>query len=225
MKTVSIALYCEGNTDRRFLPPIITRTARRLLDRFERYDVEVLPIRPIEVVAKKQKASIVMAARQAAGDHILIIHADADHPDAYKARLERFEPGYQSVQRSRGAICKDVLPVIPVQAIEAWMLADHEQLRLAIGTKMEAHALGIPEKARMVESIARPKQKLREAVQKAYASRPKRKREVDIDFLYQLLGEQLKLDRLDEVPAYQQFVFDLTKALERLGFIPRIFLF
>lgn len=103
------------------------------------------------------------------------------------------------------------------------MLADHEQLRLAIGTNIEVHALGIPEKARMVEAIARPKQRLREVVQRAYTSRPRRRREIDLAFLYQPLGELSSLDRLGEVPAYRQFVTELTGALEKLGFIPRIF--
>lgn len=223
MKTISLGLYCEGSTDRRFLSPIITRTSRQLLDSRERYDIEILPIHPIEIATKTQEEAIVLAAREAAGDHILIIHADADHPNTRKARRERFEPGYQSVQRIGDAICKDVLPVIPVQAIEAWMLADHEQLRIAIGTNMDSHTLGIPEKARMVEAIARPKQRLREVVQKAYANRPRRRRETDLAFLYQPLGELSNLDRLSELPAYRQFVAELTDAMEKLGFILRTF--
>lgn len=219
MKTLSLALYCEGSTDRRFLPPIIARTSRRLLDNFQRFDIEVLPISLVQSESKKQKEAILLAAREAAGHHLLIIHSDADYPNENKARTERFEPGYQLVQQAKEPICKDLVPIIPVQAIEAWMLADYEQLQIEIGTKMNAQSLGIPEKARQVETIAKPKQKLREVVQRAYADRTKRHREIEIDILYQPFGEHVRLDRLAEVPAYQRFVSDLTLALRTLNFI------
>src|SRR5205085_9734766 len=134
---------------------------------------------------KRQREAILLAAKKAVGYHILIVHADADHPKADKARLERFEPGYKLVQQTNEDVCKDLLPIIPVQAIEAWMLADYELLLAEIGTRMSMYDLGIPEKASQVEAISNPKQRLKEVVRKAYASRSKRQRNIDIDFLYE----------------------------------------
>jgi hypothetical protein len=216
---LSLALYCEGNTDKRFLPTVITKTSKQILDKHKRNSVQVLPIQVIEIEKKRQREAILLAAKRAVGYHILIVHADADHPKADKARLERFEPGYKLVQQTNEDVCKDLLPIIPVQAIEAWMLADYELLLEEIGTKMNAYDLGIPTKASLVESIAKPKRKIYEVVRKAYASRSKRQREVDIDFLSESIGERISLERLRQVPAYQQFVNDLTETLKKLNFI------
>lgn len=110
MNRLSLALYCEGSTDNRFLPPIIEKTARSILD-------------------------------------------------------------------------------------------EHRQNQI-------------------VESIAKPKLKLKNAVRRAYASRSKRRRESDIDFLYEPMGQSISMSRLKQVPSYQQFVDDLTEVLIALRFIP-----
>jgi len=222
MNTLSLALYNEGSTDNRFLPPIIAKTARSILDNHQQNHVGVSEIRIIEVRRKKRPESILQAALAASGYHALIVHADADHPQAYKARNERFEPGLQLVQQTNGDLCKNLLPIIPIQAIEAWMLADYQSLLMVIGTEMHPREFGIPEKAYQVESIAKPKRKLEEAMRKAYASRTKRRRKTDIDFLYEPMGERISLERLSQVPSYQQFIEDLTQTLENIELIPRI---
>lgn len=70
------------------------------------------------------------------------------------------------------------------------MLADHELLLEEIGTRMRPDELNIPTKANLVETIAKPKQRLRQAVQLAYVNRRKRQRDIDIDFLYEPMGER-----------------------------------
>ena len=220
MGTLSLALYCEGSTDKRFLTPVITKTSREVLNTYQQIQIEVLPIHIIETEKRRQREAILSAARQARGYHALIIHADADDPEPYKARSERFEPGYALVQQVQEDICKDLLPIIPVQAIKAWMLADHELLLEEIGTRMRPDELNIPTKANLVEAISKPKQRLRQAVQLAYASRRKRQRDIDIDFLYEPLGERIRLERLNSVSSYNQFVHELTTTLKKLTLIP-----
>jgi Domain of unknown function (DUF4276) len=215
-------LYCEGSTDNRFLPPIIERTARLILDEHEQKQVAVSALQAIEVKRKKRPESILQAAFKASGYDALIVHADADHPRTDKARTERFYPGLHLVQQTNGSLCKCLLPIIPIQAIESWMMADYELLLSEIGTKLRPIDLGIPEHADQVELIAKPKLKLKTAVRIAYASRPKRRRETDIDFLYEPVGQSINMERLKRVPSYQQFVCDLREVLESLGFISRI---
>src|SRR5690349_17074653 len=99
------------------------------------------------------------------------------------------------------------------------MLADYELLLAEIGTRMSIHDLGIPEKASQVEAISKPKQRLKEIIRKAYANRSKRQRDVDIDFLYEAMGDKINLDRLNQVPSYKQFVSDMTATLKTLNFI------
>ena len=222
MSTLLLALYCEGSTDHRFLPPVISQTARRILDSHQRNNIDVASIRLVEVKKKKRPESILQAAREALGFHALIVHADADHPSPDKAWDERFESGYKLVQQTKEDICRDLLPIIPVQAIEAWMLADYELLLEEVGTKLSAYDLDIPVKASQVEAISKPKQRLKKAVRTAYASRSKRHRAIDIDFLYQAMGERIKLERLMEVRSYVRFEEDLTGTLKNLNIIPTI---
>jgi hypothetical protein len=61
---------------------------------------------------------------------------------------------------------------------------------------MSVHNLGIPEKAKHVEQISKPKQRLEEVVRIAYAGRSKRHREIDTRSLYKPIGEQISLERL-----------------------------
>lgn len=222
MSTLLLALYCEGSTDHRFLPPVISQTARRILDNHQRNNTDVASIRLVEVKKKKRPESILQAAREALGFHALIVHTDADYPSPDKAWYERFEPGYKLVQQTKEDVGRDLLPIIPVQAIEAWMLADYELLLEEIGTKLNAYDLDIPVKANQVEAISKPKLRLKKAIRTAYAGRSKRHREIDIDFLYQPIGERIKLERLMEVPSYVQFVEDLTDTLRTLNVIPTI---
>ncbi len=102
------------------------------------------------------------------------------------------------------------------------MLADHETLlQRVIGTNMNAQSLGLPTRVRSVELDANPKHTLKEAVQKAYEHRPKRRRHIDITTLYEPLAEKINLERLNSVPSYQKFVTDLTQTLIALNLIPR----
>jgi len=159
MSLLSLALYCEGNTDERFLPPVLEKTTKRILDEYKRNNMQVL-VRLIEVERKKRGESILEAAHKAWGNHILIVHADADDPRADKAWYERFEPGFKLVQQAPGGVCRNLLPIIPVQAIEAWMLADYELLLAEIGTGLRANELNLSMKVGQVETIAMPKRTL-----------------------------------------------------------------
>ncbi len=54
---------------------------------------------------------------------------------------------------------------------------------------------------------------------KVLAERSHRHREVDLRPLYAPLGQRISLDRLSNVPSYQQFVDDLTATLRTLNLL------
>ncbi|SRR5260370_23723403 len=130
MRVLVLGLYAEGSTDHDFLPPVIQKTAERILAQHEQCEVEALvfPIEPSKSVKKDHAKGILQAARDSFGYHALIVHADADDPTPEKALSERILPGYRLVQHAKGQVCKHLVPIIPVQAIEAWVLADYELL-------------------------------------------------------------------------------------------------
>lgn len=227
MNVLVLGLYAEGPTDYDFLPPVIRETAMQILAQHEQFEMDtlVLPIEPLKDPKKNRNKNILHAARSASGYHALIFHTDADDDTQDKALSERFQPACRLVRRAKGQVCKVLVPIIPVQAIEAWMLADYELLLKEIGTDMSVHDLGIPEKAKHVEQISKPKQRLEEVVRIAYAGRSKRHREIDTRSLYLPMGEKISLERLNEVPAYRKFVDDLTQSLIDIDLIPRVYRF
>jgi hypothetical protein len=225
VRTVTPALYAEGSTDQRFLPPLIRRVIEDLLIHRGRGgvvpDIEDAQWIELNPRPRNQAERIVRAAYQAARFDLLIIHADADQRRWEQARIHKFDPGYQQVQRAKQAgepICSNVIPLIPVQAIEAWLLADLDTLRSITHISVPVEDLGLPLHTRQVESIAKPKDRLKAALDKAWGPQTRR-RQPAMDSIYRPLGEQINLARLAAVPSYQQFVEDVTSALSILGLV------
>lgn len=217
---LALALYAEGSTDDRFLTLIIQRTSRKILAEYRKSNMSIVLVEPIKLFEKKptREENILQAARQAFRYQALIVHSDADYPSHNKALKERILPGFHLVQRCTEAVCEKLLPIIPVQAIEAWMLVDYEVLCAEVRTGLSVRELGIPEKAKQVESISKPKLRLNEAISKANKQlRPQQR--TDTHLLYEPLGRKIRLERLMQLSAYQQFVNDLTDTLKSLNLI------
>lgn len=218
MTTLVLALLAEGPTDELFLPGIIQRTVQNLVLRRGRTVIDVLE--PMLVTIRPdiqgQAERILEAAYQTEGYHALIIHADADHHSADRALNERFQPGVLLVQDS--GINHHLVPLIPIRMTEAWLLADPESLLNIIGTWMNTNALGLPSHPHQIESDPDPKATLKEVVRRATAQRGRR-RKLQVADVFAPLARTISLERLQRVPAYQQFVQDMTGALVELHII------
>lgn len=220
MNTLVMGLYVEGPTDDRFLPVIIQRTAEHILLKYDRAEVTVLE----PIVIKKhpgisdRSESILRAAHDAYGFHMLIVHADADGPTRDEAFRYRFEPGNSLVQACTENVCKDILPIIPVRMIEAWMLADMEQFRKALGIKISQQELGLHSRAKHVESYQDPKAVIDRIIQQTYSAKPQHWGRIRGQ-IYADLAPMIRLSRLNDVPAYQQFVSDLTGTFKAINSI------
>ncbi len=216
MNTLVLAVYAEGRIDERFLPIIIQRTAEQILIERGQSVVDVLD--PIVLDFKGRTSSsradrILGAARQAAGYHALVVHADADYPTPDRAMRERIQPGFDLAREAGDEVCEQLVGIVPVRMTEAWMLADLEALQSVIGTNLDAGALGIPQRPKQVEADSDPKQTLRSAIQNALIHRRRRSRRINLDKFYEPLARHVSLKRLQAVPAYRRFVHDLTETL------------
>jgi hypothetical protein len=218
MNMLVMGLYAEGPTDDRFLPVIIQRTAEYILLQYDRFEIEVLEpivIRKHPDISHRDE-SILRAAHDAFGYNTLIVHADADGPTRDEAFHYRFEPGNRLVQACTEKVCKNILPVIPVRMIEAWMLADMDQFRKALGTKIRQQELDLHPKAKHVELYHDPKAVIDSIIQQMYPDKPQYWGRVRGQ-LYADLAPMIRLNRLNDVPAYQQFVYDLTDTLKAIN--------
>jgi len=86
-----------------------------------------------------------------------------------------------------------------------------------IGVHLAAETLGTPAHPHQVESDPDPKQTLNAVIQKALAQRSRRRRRIALGSIYEPLARQIDLAKLGSVPAYTQFVADLTQTLIALG--------
>lgn len=228
MDFVSLALYSEGSTDDRFLPLIIVRTAQRILKQYQKHNLQILPVKPI--YARKQRdrsRSLLEAARIASEHQILIAHSDSDARGLDQTRQQLFLPGSELVQQQQHGVCKCLVPLIPIQAVESWMLADYRLLLEEIGTRKKAGDLHIPEKAHLVETIARLKERLEEAIRLAFKDQPNRlrrmsTREIRLS-LYEPMGRNIDLDRLELLDGYQAFKQELIMAFSLLDILSQVF--
>jgi len=215
---LTLALYAEGATDKGFLPVLIQRTVQQLLEEKGRSVIDVSEPFVIDIdadEASRQADRILVAARRAMGYHALLIHVDSDYPQPDRAMRERVQPGLDLVQQSSEQLCRDLVPVIPVQMTESWMLADPDTLRAVIGTDATSAELGLPH-LHEVESLADPKQRLQQAVRTA-GLRRRTPRKIEVGTIYRPLAERLSLQELQRVPSYQRFTGDMLAVLVALN--------
>src|SRR5947208_5707407 len=92
---------------------------------------------------------------------------------------------------------------------------DERFLPVVIRRTTHLHALGVPEKAKLVESVTYPKETLYQVIQKVYPNQPHLRGQIKSE-LYEKLAPVTSLDRLNQVSSYKQFVTDLTATLKTL---------
>lgn len=224
--TLVMALYTEGATDERFLELIAQRTAESLLLEFGSTTAEIFPIQRMRPQQNGNHAqSILEVARMAHGYHLLLLHADADNDTPTRALEERILPGIDLVRQAADKnerICERCVPIIPVYMTEAWLLVDGEAFCNAVGTSRKDDELGLPSRVTAAERVADPKARVEQAFQNALAGYPqRRRRHRHIGELYEPLGRTIRLERLEQLNAYQQFRNDLADALVDLNILRR----
>lgn len=218
VRQLTLAFYGEGQTDRRFLTILITRSVSLLLDR---RDVEIIAPVPLGIAQPQdldQAHRILNVAQQARNFDLLLIHADTDSRDWERARRERIEPGFTLVQQAAGEVCRHLVAVLPVQELEAWIISDPLAIHSFLHAPVPLTDLGLPTHAAAVERDANAKETLNNAWQIAQRNRPRRSRTALPDS-YERLATLIAMERLQQVPAYQRFAADLAAALQSLGLL------
>jgi hypothetical protein len=213
---VMIGLLTEGTTDSRFLASLVRRTFEHIA--FECWgDVEILDL--VILRGKKDKfVEEVMAASvtglEEHGITVLCVHADADSDTDHTVYSHKIEPAKKALNDSARPRCTNLVPIVPVHMQEAWLLADIALLKKQIGTGMHDAELGIDKKP---ESIPDPKQIIEEAIRIARQELTKRRRhDLQIGDLYQLIGQSISLMALQDLPSYKKFEEHVRCALREL---------
>ena len=202
----------EGDTDRRFLSPILRRTMEEVLfdgdQQIDVYEPTWLGVGKGPTIAER--------GEKAYQDKLMlfVVHADADAPNNRRALVERLNPAIDALLQE-GITELPIIPLIPVQETEAWLLADRDRLREALDTDLTNQQLdlhGDPER------YADPKAKLQEVVRRANEGRGTHT-EIELSALYDTLGESCRFDTLGRLPSYQRFRDSLVGGLRRIGYL------
>jgi hypothetical protein len=134
---------------------------------------------------------------------LVFVHRDADSRDA--------SPRYREIEFAAGGVegWEDrVIPIVPVQELEAWLLVDEGAIRQIVGKPTGRSPLGLPRLA-SVETTASPKEVLREACLAASETRGARHRALVKSFpsLRARLLDRLDLDGpVATLPSWKKFI-------------------
>ena len=214
MSALLFGFYGEGTRDYGFTKPVVERTLEQLLPHIDILSQDIMVNDPLD-----QDEIVLEVARRGDGYSLVIFHLDADARTTEQALRDRFAPGYRLVELSVEDVNQDIVPVIPVRMTEAWMLVDFEAFRQTVGTQKTGDELGFPRRPRQVEAIPEPKVVFENAIKN---SRPGRRRNIPPDDVYIPLAARVRLDLLEQVPAYQEFKQHLLTTLHALHYSPVI---
>lgn len=219
MKQLFIGLLAEGTTDVRFLKSVIFKSIQELSwqcdNQVEIFDIKEIPAGGDSFVEKMLDAS--KRACQDYGISALCIHADSDARSLDAVMQNKFEPFFSALEdMPEEDYCKHIIPTIPIQMIESWMLADKGLLKHLINAKDVSDAdLGIEKSP---ESYADPKNVIENAIRKSLSNQSKKKRnQIGIADLYEILGNRLSLERLRTIPSFVQFENSVVKVFKDMG--------
>ncbi len=218
MNILIIGFTTEGSTDVRFLESIIRRTFEAVACECEA-DIEIYDVQHLPVEGSTFTDEVLRAARAAenSGVMVLCVHADADDDTDANVVLTKIKPAFTLVEQHREEVCKNLVAIVPVQMTEAWMLADKELLRQEVGTNKTYQELDL---ARRPETIADPKEAIKNALRVAQEDAPRRRRNrITISDLYQRMGQKLSLDKLALLPSYARFRDAVREAFVKLNYL------
>lgn len=221
MAYLGVALFAEGVTDHRFFAPLLARVIEDIYyesgrGTLELGDVIVLESSGEERQLPRDQQIVAAACRNAGGFHILCVHADGGG-NARRAHGQQVLPGLARALKELGSGYAGVA-LVPVREMEAWTLVDGDALRRAFRTTLDDNALGVVPRPRDCEKVSDPKAVL----DRAYAQTlpgSKRGTNATAAGVLQLIAESVRLDLLQQVPAFSSFRTELKQALQLLGYL------
>lgn len=217
-RQVFVGFTTEGTTDVDFLEEIIKRT-------FEEIAFECIgDVEPVVWALNVDKTGLnfseyaLKAAQQGVreiGMMILCIHSDADDTTNQLVLNNKIGPANELINaQNDDSTCKIIVPLIPVQMMEAWMLADKELLKKEIGTLKTDHELKINHAP---ETISDPKAVIENAIRIAQQEKTKRRRRnLRIGDIYLSMGQKISINNLERLQSYRQFQDDIRQAYRTL---------
>ena len=221
-KLIFAGLFTEGTTDNRFLESIVRKTLEDIAFECKGQIETEIKVIEIDKSGRGFVEQVLVASKKGIDEYgimLLCVHTDSDELTDNRVMETKIIPAINSLELKQTVdYCKILVPVIPVQMTESWMLADKELLKSEIGTKMSNSELGIHVTP---ESMADPKEVIKNALRifQQDFTRRKRNKGLDISELYQIIGQKLDIYQLEKLDSYCKFKESLKDAFKELGFL------
>jgi hypothetical protein len=207
MRYLTSALVSEGSSDDQFLPRLLGRALTELCNTEFEDAVDVADVQPIRDRRGPSSVAdvIELVEQHRASFSVIFFHRDQG-ANADRVATEWIQP----LREMWGGRAEQLVALVPVRETEAWLLADGDALRSALGVPNWSDAsMGLPAQPAQVERLPDPKRVLSDVMQRVSRSRT--------DHFTQL-GELVSLDRLRAVPAYRRWWTETREALVRLNY-------
>ncbi|MDX2303190.1 MAG: DUF4276 family protein [Microscillaceae bacterium] len=220
-RLIFASLFTEGATDVKFLESVVKKT----LDEVAFYckgdketELKVINIRKSGLDFVEQVLEASKKGLEEYGIMILCVHADADNYNPENTYKYKIKPAQEALfEKDDKEYCKILVAVVPIQEMEAWMLADKELLKRQLNTDKPDFELGIGQNP---EEITQPKERIEEAIRITRQNLPKRRRrDLTISDLYLPIGQELEIDKLSQLPSFQKFRESLEDAFRMLNLL------
>ncbi len=210
--------FCgEETTDERLFRNLTERIVQNILIENDRTtEIEWLHIR-------RPKGNSEEVLRQAASEakeqHVLIFHRDADCKSRDECLQNHFNGGLQKIQKVDASNrIKHIIPAIPIQESEAWMLCDKELLRDLLETNLNYQELDLTYQIKRIETIRDPKAVIQRAINNHRERLTPRKRKLaaELPDLYERFGTEVQVEKLMQLPSFATYERDLRNVLNAI---------
>lgn len=217
MERLHIAFCGEGSTDEKLFRNLTEELVQRIL--LENSLTTELSWLEIKKSPGSSEESLLKAAAEAKEQHILIFHRDADCSSRDECLQNHFNSGLQKIQEADASDrIKHIIPAIPIQESEAWMLCDKELLKDLLETDLSYQELKLTYQVKHIERIRDPKAVIQNAITIHRAQLPprRRKRAVELPELYERFGTEVRIEKLMQLPSFATYERDLRSVLEAI---------
>jgi len=218
-KQLFIGIFTEGSTDQKFLQSIVEKSFINIgMECHTDLEVYIHEIN-IDKTGLKFSDQVLAASKYGImnfGISVLCLHTDADDKNDIVA-FRKIENALIELLKKDDSFCKILTPIVPVQMIESWMLADKDLFKKEIGTNKTDNELNIN---RNPESISDPKFVIENAIRKAREELPKRKRkDLTIGELYLPIAQKIDFEKLNTLPSFRKFTEAIRNTYRSLNYL------
>jgi len=214
-KELRIAFCGEGPTDSRIVPILIEKIIGQLT-----------PVEPFDLAIARQHwdtrlpfvDAVVEVVEQAQLSYDLVVaHVDADSRDEQQVRTRKIVPAERAVA-THGLSSPLLIWAIPVQAVEAWLLASADAFAAALGQSQRVRELSFPADPEFIHRTD-AKHLYEESVYQLLAKTQRKRREIKPALHQTSVVEQTPMTELRRLPAFRRFEERLKDVLVMRGYV------